>query len=89
MASVYRPAYLEGLRLLAEAFEEVVSQGFDRPVIVGGAAVEFHTGGDVASGDFDVVTEAQRELERSLKSRGFVRPEGPGALIRGLHHPGL
>jgi hypothetical protein len=89
VASVYRPEFLGALALLAEAFDEVVQAGYDRPVLVGGAAVEFYTAGEVVSGDFDVVTSAQEDLERALIGRGFVRPSGIGALLRGVHHPGL
>lgn len=86
MSDTYRPEFVAALTLLAEAFDEVVAAGFERPVLVGGAAVEFYTGGAVASGDFDVVTAAQSELESALIRKGFVRPSGPGVLMRGLHH---
>lgn len=88
--SAYRPEYLEALQLLAEAFDEVVRAGYSRPILVGGAAVEFYTGGAVTSGDFDVVTPvAKEELERTLIARGFERPSARGSLLRGLHHPQL
>lgn len=87
--STYRPRFIAAMTLLAEAFDDVVKVGFPRPIIVGGAAVEFYTGGAVASGDFDVVTEAQRQLEAALLRRGFERPSGRGVLLRGLHHPAL
>jgi hypothetical protein len=87
--NTYRPAFVAGLKLLAEAFRDVVAAGYSRPVLVGGAAVEFYTGGAITSGDFDVVTAAQEELERSLLARGFVRPTAAGMLRRGLHHPEL
>ncbi len=56
---VYRREFVEALVLLADAFERVVASGHARPVLVGGAAVEFYTGGAVVSGDFDVVPDAQ------------------------------
>jgi hypothetical protein len=87
--TTYRPEFIEALTLLAEAFEEVGAAGFERPILVGGAAVEFYTGGAIASGDFDVITAVQDELERVLLQKGFVRPSGPGVLLRGLHHPDL
>ena len=59
------------------------------PVLVGGAAVEFYTGGALVSGDFDVVTGAQVELEQALLRRGFERPTGPGQMLRGLRQPAL
>ena len=87
--ATYRPEFLEALKLLAAAFEEVVSGGYKRPVLVGGAAVEFYTGGAVVTGDFDVVTDAQQELEQALLRQGFERPAGPGVLLRGVIHPRL
>ncbi len=87
--ATYRPEFVEALKLLAAAFGEVVKAGYKQPVIVGDAAVEFYTGGNVVSGDFDVVTEAKQELETALLARGFVRPSGVGALLRGVLHPTL
>jgi hypothetical protein len=74
---------------LAHAFNDVVAAGYKRPVIVGGAAVEFYSGGAIVSGDFDIVTDVQQELERALIAKGFIRPSGIGTLVRGLHHPAL
>lgn len=85
----YRPEFIEALKLLAEAFDDVVAAGFERPIIVGGAAVEFYTGGAVTSGDFDVITAGQAELETALLNRGFQRPRGRGTLLRGVLHPQL
>ncbi|HWB50605.1 MAG TPA: hypothetical protein VG651_15960 [Stellaceae bacterium] len=85
--NTYRPEFIAALSLLAEAFDEVVAAGYERPIIVGGAAVEFYTGGAVASGDFDVLTAAQIELEAALQRKGFRRPSEPGVLTRGLYHP--
>ena len=87
--SVYRPEYLAALEILAAVFDEVVQAGYERPILVGGAAVEFYTGGAVTSGDFDILTPGLTELEAALQRRGFVRPSGPGVLLRGLHHPEL
>ncbi|HEY6334416.1 MAG TPA: hypothetical protein VI113_00900 [Alphaproteobacteria bacterium] len=84
--STYRPEFLDALTLLAEAFDDVVAAGCGRPVLVGGAVVEFYTGGAVVSGDFDVVTPARHELEQALLRRGFERPSGPQMLMRGLLH---
>jgi len=86
MTNTYRHEFLTALRLLAEAFGEVEAAGWKRPILVGGAAVEFYTGGEVVSGDFDVVTAAQHDLEQALLRRGFERPSGPGMLMRGLLH---
>ena len=75
--------------MLATACDALVRRGFGRPVLVGGGAVEFHTGGAVTSGDFDIVTEAQAEFETELRALGFEKPKGRGQLIRGLIHPDL
>lgn len=85
----YRPEFLKGLSLLVEAMEEMAIRGLPRPVLVGGAAVELWTGSSVTSGDFDLVSQHQKTLEEILLAKGFVRPKGPGALLRGLHHPEL
>ncbi|HXQ52295.1 MAG TPA: hypothetical protein VN754_07540 [Candidatus Binataceae bacterium] len=87
--ATYRTEFVEALKLLAGAFAEIMRAGHKRPVIVGGAAVEFYTGGSIVSGDFDVVTDATRELEEALIARGFRRPSGAGALLRGVFHPSL
>ncbi|HVH79811.1 MAG TPA: hypothetical protein VM782_10500, partial [Stellaceae bacterium] len=87
--STYRQEFVAALQLLADAFDEIVAAGYERPIIVGGAAVEFYTGGAVASGDFDVLTAGQAELEAALLRRGFQRPSGRGVLTRGLYHPEL
>ncbi len=44
---MFREEYVKALELLAKAFECVAAKGRERPVIVGGAAVEFYTGGKI------------------------------------------
>jgi hypothetical protein len=87
--SVFRPEFVEALTLLARACDDVVAGGYPRPVLVGGAAVEFHTGSAVTSGDFDFVTQAQAAFEEALVRYGFRREDRPGHLLRGLYHPDL
>jgi hypothetical protein len=84
-----RDEFIAALRLVADAVEEVASQGLSRPVLVGGAAVEFYSGGAFVSGDLDFVTEWQPEFEAALMKRGFVKDSRPGALTRGVIHPNL
>lgn len=48
---------------------------------VGGGAVEFYTGSAVMTGDIDVTTPMQPELEEELHKLGFVRPSGPQGLV--------
>ncbi len=87
--SGFRPEFTEALALLARAFDMVVAGGHARPVLVGGASVEFYTGGAITSGDFDVVTGAQAALEAALVDVGFRREDRAGHLLRGLYHPTL
>jgi hypothetical protein len=86
---VFRKEFVDALALLAVAFDRVVEQGDERPVLVGGGAVEFYTGGAVMSGDLDVVTDAQPVFEAALIDLGFRREDRPGHLLRGLYHPKL
>src|SRR5882724_9171336 len=85
----FRKEFVDALTLLAAAFDRVVEQGYERPVLVGGGAVEFYTGGAVVSGDFDVVTDAQTVFEAALVELGFKREDRRGRLLRGLYHPML
>lgn len=88
-ASIFRPEYLEGLRLLSGACEEIVSRGFARPILVGGAAVEFHTGGRVMTGDFDFVTPQGEIFEDVLPRYGFIADEKRQGLMKSFRHPAL
>jgi hypothetical protein len=87
--AVFRPEFIEALSLLAKACEDVASRGYERPILVGGAAVEFHTGSAVVSGDFDFVTGDQRAFEEALMVYGFRKEDRTGRLLRGLYHPDL
>lgn len=84
---VFRPEYVEALSIVARACEDMVAQGYQYPILVGGGAVEFHVRGPVGSGDFDFVTEEQRVFETALVSHGFRREDRPGWLLAGLYHP--
>ncbi len=86
-ATVFRAEFLMALTLLAKACDDLHAKGYRRPILVGGAAVEFHTGGAVVSGDFDFVTAYQQEFEDALIVYGFVREHRQGWLQRGLYHP--
>jgi len=78
----FRKEFVDALTLLAAAFGRVVEQGYERPLLVGGGAVQFYTGGAVVSGDLDVVTDAQQVFEEVLVDLGFRREDRPGR--RGL-----
>lgn len=75
--------------MLARASEAMARRGLPRPVLVGGGAVEFYTGSAVMTGDMDLTTPAQPELEEELQKLGFVRPSGVGQSTRGWVHPDL
>ncbi|CCQ72408.1 hypothetical protein [Magnetospira sp. QH-2] len=85
----FRSEYVETLKLLARAFEGVTARGFESPVLVGGAVVEFNTESDVTSGDFDVVTPYQDALKEELVRVGFDLPSRFEPCQRGLIHKGL
>ncbi|MGB3722226.1 MAG: hypothetical protein WA979_05330 [Pacificimonas sp.] len=41
------------------------------------------------TGDFDVTSPCQPELEEELQKLGFVKPSGPGQMTHGWIHPDL
>jgi len=86
---IYRPEFEEALKLFARVSEAVDMAGFQRPVLVGGAAAELYSGSAIATGDFDVVTARRDILEQALVEHGFTKPSGPGILTRGWVHPEL
>jgi hypothetical protein len=65
----FRKEYIEALELLGRAFDEMARAGFERPILVGGGAVEFYTAGGVVSGDFDIVTPTSGELDLAFLKR--------------------
>jgi len=87
--SPYRPEFEAALRLLAKVSEAMHQRGFQRPILVGGAAAEFWSVSALTTGDFDICTIRQSELEEEMQRCGFVRPSGPGALVKGWVHPDL
>lgn len=89
MTSPYRPEFEAALRLFAQISEAMVAQGLSRPVLVGGAAVEYYSGSAISTGDFDLCTPAQPELEAIMQKHGFVRPSGAMKSLRGWIHPEL
>jgi hypothetical protein len=84
----YRPEFLEALTLLATAIGRLSARGYEAPVLVGGAAVELFTGGQITSGDFDFVSPWKSEFFSELEALGFERPES-GWLAKSLLHPKL
>lgn len=84
--SPWRPEFLNALRLLASVSEAMHGRGLPRPILVGGGAVEFYSGGEIMTGDIDVTSPAQPELEEELTRRGFLRPSGTGHTMHGWIH---
>jgi len=83
----YRPEFEAALRLFARASKVLTEQGYDPPILVGGAAVELYTTGAIATGDFDIATARQSMFEQALQDNGFIRPSGAGTSTRGWMHP--
>lgn len=82
----YRQEFIDALKVIAAASRTVEAQNQRMPVVVGGAAVEFYTGGAFSTGDFDLVTAWQSGVEAALRDIGFERPRDG---TRGLQHYGL
>jgi hypothetical protein len=83
----YRAEFWRALNLLAEAFSIARGEGAALPVVVGGAAVEYHTASAVQSADFDLVGGDDAAILGALEAVGFRRTV-PGSL-RNLVHPDL
>jgi hypothetical protein len=87
--SPYRPEFEAGLRVLARVGEAMRARGLMRPILVGGAATEYFSGSALVTGDFDICSPVQKELEEEMQRLGFVRPSGAGKSMRGWIHPDL
>jgi hypothetical protein len=81
-----RPEYREAITLIARAVADLEKRGIQSPILVGGAAVEFYTGGAITTGDFDFVTPYQQEFFEELERVGFRRPR-QGEMARARFHP--
>jgi hypothetical protein len=87
--SPYRPEFEAALRLFARVSEAMHQRGLRRPILVGGAAAEFWSVSQLTTGDFDMCTPLQPELEEEMQRHGFVKPEGAGQYLKGWVHPEL
>ncbi|MBS0220037.1 MAG: hypothetical protein JSR91_04765 [Proteobacteria bacterium] len=85
----FRPEFVEALSLFATAVERLTAKGHPAPVLVGGAAVELYTAGQVVSGDFDFVSPVQTAFFEELKALGFELPNKADWLQHSLLHPEL
>jgi hypothetical protein len=86
---VYHREYLEALCLLSRAFDLAEKRGAPRPIVVGGSAVEFYTGGEITSGDFDLVAVDEDIIGEALLDVGFRREDRRGVQLGGFYHPDL
>lgn len=87
--SPWRLELITALRLLARVSEALHRQGLPRPILVGGAAAEYYSGSALMTGDIDLASPVQAELEAELLAHGFARPDGPGHTPFGWVHPDL
>ncbi|ATY33986.1 hypothetical protein [Sphingomonas psychrotolerans] len=85
----YRPEFIAALRLFARISQTLHERRLPRPILVGGAAAELWSTSAVTTGDFDICTSVQPELEEAMRRENFVRPSGAGQLLRGWVHPEL
>lgn len=88
-AAPHRPELLAALRLLARISDAMHRRGLPRPILVGGAAAEYFSGSALMTGDVDLTSPVQPELEEELVRLGFTKPEGLGHTPLGWVHPEL
>lgn len=84
-----RPELLAALRLLARLSEALHRRGLPRPILVGGGAAEYYSGSALMTGDIDITSPVQPDVEAELTRLGFVKPEGLGHTPLGWVHPDL
>ena len=85
----FRPEYLHALRLIAAVFDDYEGRTGVRPILVGGAAVEYYTAGDIMSGDFDILAGDPQVFAEAMCAHGFRREDRAGHLQRGFYHEHL
>jgi hypothetical protein len=81
------PDYFQMLMLLGRALHALRIEHNQQAVLVGGAAVEFYTGGGYSTGDFDVHFSDVRLFSEVLTQFGFLREKGPSRLLNSWYHP--
>ena len=82
----FRPEFLRALELLGRACARVAARGQIPPILVGGAVVEYYTGSEYVSGDFDLQTKAPEPLATELLTLGFRREDRQGRMLKGFYH---
>ncbi len=58
---------------LCEWIQNLYPDNEDKPVLVGGSAVELYTGGAYITGDMDFVGIVSPEVEKKLRTSGFIK----------------
>lgn len=85
----FRPEFTQGLEIFAKISLDIEEQGFQAPILVGGAAVELYSQSAIATGDFDIVSSREDILEQCFIAHGFEKPSGAGQSTRGWIHKDL
>lgn len=81
------PDYTQMLVLLGRALHVLRTEYDQQAVLVGGAAVELHTGGRYATGDFDIHFPDAKLFSEVLDRYGFLKEKGVGRLLNRWYHP--
>ena len=84
--SIYRPEFEAALQLLARISDDMAVEGYSRPISVGGGAAEYYSASSLMTGDIDLCSPHQEQLEAIMQQHGFIRPSGPGMATRGWIH---
>ena len=84
--SIYRPEFEAALQLLARISDDMAVEGYSRPILVGGGAAEYYSASSLMTGDIDLCSPHQEQLEAIMQQHGFIRPSGPGMATRGWIH---
>lgn len=85
--SPWRPELVAALVRLARVSEALHQRGLPRPILVGGGAAEYFSGSALMTGDIDITSPVQTEVEEELTRLGFTKPEGIGHTPLGWVHP--
>lgn len=88
MSAGYRPEFVAALQLFARKRSDVCARSSAADPR-GRCCGEFWSASAVTTGDFDICTTRQPELEEELQRFGFVRPSGAGSMLQGWIHPEL
>lgn len=85
----FRQEYIDALRLIAAVFDDYEAKIGVRPILVGGAVVEYYTAGDISSGDFDIIAGDEEVFAEVMEAHNFQQEDRVGRLRRGFYHRDL